>query len=191
MKLTSKKIAVVLAVIIMLSGSALSGCGSSDAGNSQQNDQTGSISTDSATSTSADTTGDAGGQSTSQATTATSPESTPVSAPTEVSGLTLIPSAVTAQQSFSDDSVSVAFYLQGYGAFTIQEKIGGSWQTKKENVAYQGAGGLEAGTIPAGGDSITLRLLKIENGQYTAVTREITVKRADVVAAGGIKTYQN
>ena len=108
-----------------------------------------------------------------------------------MSGLPRLPSAVTAQQSFSDGSVSVAFYIAGYGNFTVQEKVAGSWETKQENVAYRGTGGIEAGTIPPGGDSITLRLLKIENGGFTGVTREITVKRADVVAAGGIKTYQN
>ncbi|MEK7447799.1 MAG: hypothetical protein AAB632_03365 [Patescibacteria group bacterium] len=98
-------------------------------------------------------------------------------------------SSVTAQKSVSDDSIAILFYLESAGAFTVQEKVGSAWQTTMENVSYAGRGGLQAGTLASGQASKTLRVLKIENGKYTAVTKEFTVNRAEVEAALGIKTY--
>lgn len=98
-------------------------------------------------------------------------------------------SSVTAQKSVSDDSIAILFYLEGAGLFTVQEKVGGVWQTTMENVNYAGRGGLQAGTLASGQASKTLRVLKIENGKYVSATKEFTVSRAEVEAALGIKTY--
>ncbi len=100
-----------------------------------------------------------------------------------------INASVTAQKSVSDDSISILFYIEGSGTFSIQEKSGSTWQTTKENVSYAGTGGLNAGVLAAGQASKTLRALKIENGKYTAVTKEFTINRSEVDAALGIKTY--
>lgn len=111
-------------------------------------------------------------------------------APTENStSLSTLGASVTAQKNPSDNSVDILFYLEGSGSFTIQEKSGSAWVTLKENQAYSGRGGLSAGSIPDGQASKTVRALKIENGKYTAVTKEFTILRAEVEAALGIKTY--
>lgn len=111
------------------------------------------------------------------------------SAPADTSGWQLIGSSVTAQQSLSDDSIAILFYVQGRGNFSVQEKVSDSWKTVKEGIYYGGSGGLPAGEMAPGEESKTLRLLKIENGQYTAVTKEFTILRVDVISSGGIKTY--
>lgn len=109
--------------------------------------------------------------------------------PTDVSSLRVFNSSVTAQQSLSDETIDILFYIQDSGYFTIQEKVSDSWKTVKENVYYGGSGGLPGAQLAAGENVKTLRLVKIENNAYTAATREYTVSRSDVVAAGGIKTY--
>jgi len=111
-------------------------------------------------------------------------------APTSDStSLAVLNSSVTAQKNTSDNSIDILFYLEGSGTFTSQEKSGSSWVTVKENQIYGGRGGFQAGSIPAGQDVKTIRVLKIENGKYTAVTKEFTIKRSEVESALGIKTY--
>jgi hypothetical protein len=85
--------------------------------------------------------------------------------------------------------MSISFYLPNSGLYSVQEKVSGSWQTTEKGINYIGTGGLTAGIIGAGEDEITIRVFVIEDGQYTAVTEEITISRADVMSAGGIKTY--
>ncbi len=104
-------------------------------------------------------------------------------------GLAALNTSVTAQSSPSDGSISITFYPEGGGSYTIQQLVSGAWQTVKENVSYSGVGGLQDGTLASGENSKTLRLLKIDNGQYSAVSKEFTITRQDVTAAGGIKTY--
>lgn len=111
--------------------------------------------------------------------------------PADVSGLGFLQSSVTAQHSVSDDSIGIMFYVQGPSSFTLQEKVSDSWKTAGEGIYYTGSGGLPAGALAPGENSKTLRLLKIENGQYVSASREYTVLRSDVIAAGGIKTYRN
>jgi hypothetical protein len=126
----------------------------------------------------------------SEQTTATTSQPVQEKAPTSNStSLSSLASSVTAQKSVSDDSIAILFYLEGAGAFTVQEKIGGAWQTVQENVNYAGRGGLQAGALASGQTAKTFRVLKIENGKYTAATKEFTVNRAEVEAALGIKTY--
>lgn len=96
---------------------------------------------------------------------------------------------VTATKSSQDGSISFSFYLEGSGYYSIQEEQSGSWQTTENNIYYRGTGGLDAGSIPAGQSSVTVRALKIENGKYTAVTKAFTIQRSEVEAAGGVKTY--
>lgn len=110
----------------------------------------------------------------------------PTSGSTSLGSLT---TSVTAQKDPSDDNIDILFYLEGAGTFTSQEKSGSSWVTVKENQVYPGRGGFLAGSIPAGQASKTIRVLKIENGKYIAVTKEFTVTRSEVEAALGIKTY--
>lgn len=100
-----------------------------------------------------------------------------------------INASVTAQKSVSDDSISILFYIEGSGIFSVQEKSGSAWVTTQENASYSGTGGLNAGSLAAGQASKTLRVLKIENGKYTATTKEFTINRSEVEAALGIKTY--
>jgi hypothetical protein len=85
--------------------------------------------------------------------------------------------------------MSISFYLPNPGLYSVQEKVSGLWQTTEKGINYIGTGGLAAGIIGAGEDEITIRVFVIEDGQYTAVTEEITISRADVMSAGGIKTY--
>ncbi len=111
-------------------------------------------------------------------------------APTNGStNLAALNTTVTAQLSPSDSSISITFYPEGGGSYTIQQLISGAWQVEKENAGYSGVGGLDDGSLAAGENSKTLRILKIANGQYTAVSKEFTINRADVTAAGGTKTY--
>lgn len=110
-------------------------------------------------------------------------------APTSSTNLSSLSSSVTAQKNPSDGSIEILFYLEGSGVFTSQEKSGDAWVTVKENQAYAGRGGFSAGTIASGQESKTMRVLKIENGKYVAVTKEFTIKRSEVEAALGIKTY--
>ena len=104
-------------------------------------------------------------------------------------GLAALNTSVTAQSSPSDGSISITFYPEGGGSYTIQQLVSGAWQTVKENVSYSGVGGLQDGSLASGENSKTLRLLKIDNGQYSAVSKAFTINRQDVTAAGGIKTY--
>ncbi len=113
----------------------------------------------------------------------------PGPAPAGASGLPNLACSLTAQTN-PDESISLLFYVQGPGFFSVQEKISGTWQTTRQNVFYAGTGGLEAGSLPAGADSITLRLLKIENGTYSSLSNELTVQRQEVISAGGLKTYR-
>ena len=110
-------------------------------------------------------------------------------APSGSSTLGTVNTSVTAQKNTSDDSIEILFYLEGSGTFTSQEKTGSSWVTVKENQSYAGRGGFFAGTLPAGQQSKIMRVLKIENGKYTGVTKEFTISRSEVEAALGIKTY--
>ena len=110
-------------------------------------------------------------------------------APSGSTSLITLNTSVTAQSSPSDGSISLIFYPEGGGSYTIQQLISGSWQVEKENVNYSGVGGLQDGSLASGENSKTLRLLKIENGNYVAVSKEFTITRQDVTAAGGIKTY--
>lgn len=111
--------------------------------------------------------------------------------PADVSGLGFLESSVTATHSVSDESIGIAFYVKGPGSFTIQEKIAGTWKITGEGIYYIGSGGLPANGLAGGENSKTLRLLKIENGQYVSVNSEFTVLRSDVISAGGIKTYSD
>ena len=122
-------------------------------------------------------------------TTTKTPPPVQENAPTGAASLSALKASVTAQKSVSDNSIAILFYLEGSGWFTAQEKSGSSWVTVKENQYYAGSGGFSAGSIPAGQASKTMRVLKIENGKYSAVTKEFTVNRAEVEAALGIKTY--
>ncbi len=118
------------------------------------------------------------------------PEPVQEKAPTnDSSGLSALNSSVTAQKNPSNDSIDILFYLEGSGVFTSQEKSGSSWITVKENQYYAGSGGFPAGSIPAGQETKTMRVLKIENGKYVAVTKEFTITRSEVEASLGIKTY--
>ncbi len=111
-------------------------------------------------------------------------------APTSTStNLAVLNGFVTATKSDQDGSISLSFYLEGSGYYSVQEEQNGSWQTTKNNVYYQGTGGLDAGSISTGQASATVRALKIENGKYTAVTKAFTIQRSEVEAAGGVKTY--
>lgn len=122
--------------------------------------------------------------------TAKTPAPAQEKAPTSSStGLSALNASVTAQKNPSDGSIEILFYLEGSGAFTSQEKSGSSWVTVKENQNYPGRGGFLAGSIPAGQESKTMRVLRVENGKYTAVTKEFTITRSEVEAALGIKTY--
>jgi hypothetical protein len=195
MKIKISKSAAALTVIWLIFAVAVVGCGSGETGDNNGSNQDRSVQDGATTNNSSSTAGDSAkvdneGNSSSTVATNQSGASSGV-APSDVSALPVMSSSVTAQESFSDGSISVSFYVEGYGNFTVQEKVAGSWETKKENVYYRGTGGLEAGSIASGGDAITLRLLKIDDGKYSAVSREITVKRSDVIAAGGIKSYQN
>jgi hypothetical protein len=123
-----------------------------------------------------------------------SPDTVPVDGsvpepPSDTSTLGDLSSSVTVQKSFSDETMSISFYLPNSGLYSVQEKVSGSWQTTEKGINYIGTGGLTAGIIGAGEDEITIRVFVIEDGQYTAVTEEITISRADVMSAGGIKTY--
>lgn len=113
------------------------------------------------------------------------------SQPTDTSSLATLDSTLTAQESGTDASILIAFYVQGPGYFTVQKKVSGFWKTTNENVYYSGSGGLEADALRANEDSNTYRVLKIENGQYIALSKEYTVFRTDVINAGGIKTYHS
>ena len=117
-------------------------------------------------------------------------DTTGVTAPTNDNPpLEKLNATVTAQKAIDEKSISILFYLDGPGSFTVQEKKSGQWYTSFENVMYSGAGGLDAGEISAEEETKTVRALKVENGKYVAVTEEFTISRSDVVSAGGIKTY--
>ncbi len=113
----------------------------------------------------------------------------PGPAPAGAAGLPNLSCLLTAETN-PDNSISLLFYVQGPGFFTVQENVSDTWQTTKQNVFYSGTGGLQAGSLPAGADSVTLRLLKIENGAFTSVSSDFTVRRQDVNSAGGLKTYR-
>lgn len=112
-----------------------------------------------------------------------------IAPPEDVSLLDRLNAYVTAQMRPDGNSIELLFFLEGPGWFTIQEKRSGSWVTTDENVYYSGTGSLPAGEMTQGEDTGTIRALKIENGSYTAVSREFTITRSEVTAAGGIKTY--
>lgn len=96
---------------------------------------------------------------------------------------------VTAEQTGTDGTITVSFYGLGPGMFTVQQKAANVWQTTSENITYGGSGGIPAATMALGDESLTVRLLKSENGRYIAASKEFIVLRQEVVAAGGIKTY--
>ena len=139
MKRTISKSAVAVAVILLI-GTAVSGCGSSGTGGNPENNQAGSITEASTatTSTSGVTHNNENGESSNPASTATQATTTPGSAPSEVSGLPLLPSAVPATLSFSAGSVSVAFYISRYVNFTVPERVEGHWATRPATVSYRG-----------------------------------------------------
>lgn len=119
----------------------------------------------------------------------TTPPAPAPPAPSGAADLAVLDCSLTAQAN-ADGSISLMFYVQGPGYFTVQQQDGGgNWQTVKENVFYAGSGGLDAGSMPAGTDGIVLRLLKLGNGQYTAVSKPFSVSRQDVTAAGGLKSF--
>ncbi len=120
--------------------------------------------------------------------TGTAPKTAAPPAPTGAVDLGGLDCSLTAQLN-PDGSISFQFYVQGPGYFTVQQQNSGSWQDLKENIFYAGSGGLDGGSMPAGADSATLRLLKLENGQYTAVSRQFSVSRQEVTAAGGLKSF--
>ncbi|MHB8168220.1 MAG: hypothetical protein ACYDG7_08390 [Thermoleophilia bacterium] len=120
--------------------------------------------------------------------TETAPPAPAPPAPTGDVQLAGLDCSLTAQAN-NDGSISFLFYVQGPGYFTVQQQSSGSWQDLKENVFYAGSGGLDGGSMPAGADGATLRLLKLENGQYTAVSRQFSVSRQEVTAAGGLKSF--
>ncbi len=96
--------------------------------------------------------------------------------------------SVTATKSVTDETISAAFYLER-GTYTVQEKINGSWNNILENYAYPGSGGLTAGELKPADSVKSFRILKNENGNYIAASKEFSISREDVVSAGGIKTY--
>lgn len=112
------------------------------------------------------------------------------SVPGDTSTLAGLSCVLTAQKSSADDSISTDFYPQDPGRFTVQEKTAGSWRSISEDIYYTGSGGLAAATMPPGADSMTLRLLQVQNGSYVAISKEFNVSRQEVMAAGGIMTYQ-
>ena len=120
--------------------------------------------------------------------TGTAPKTAAPPAPTGAVDLAGLDCSLTAQLN-PDGSISFQFYVQGPGYFTVQQQNSGSWQDLKENVFYAGSGGIDGGSMPAGAASSTLRLLKLENGQYTAVSRQFSVSRQEVTAAGGLKSF--
>lgn len=90
----------------------------------------------------------------------------------------------------SDDTISVWFYVEDSGTFTIQEKSGSSWKTTTENIFYKGSGGLLTAKLSSAQSSKTIRVLKNQNGKYVSVTKSFTIKRSEVEAAPeGVKTY--
>ncbi len=109
--------------------------------------------------------------------------------PADVSQLQKMSASVTAVLSVSDDSIDVSGYVQGPGYFTVEQQDAGAWRVIRENVYYPGTGGLAAVSLAPGEQSVTLRLLGIAGGRYVSVSAAVTVSRAEVVAAGGIKTY--
>jgi len=118
--------------------------------------------------------------------TAQKPTTTPTNNTVTLSSLG---TSVTAQKSLTDSNISVSFYLEDSGNFTVQEKSGTSWKTIKSNAFYSGKNGLLAATLSSGQTTKTIRVLKNQNGKYVSVTKSFTIKRSDVEASGGVKTY--
>ncbi|MHB0867025.1 MAG: hypothetical protein ACYC6B_07025 [Thermoleophilia bacterium] len=118
------------------------------------------------------------------------PAAAPSGVPADTSGLAPLAGAVTAVSSSSDGSVSVSFYVQGPGYFTVQQSVDGAWRTLAANIYYPGTGGLPAATMSPDDQTLTLRLLRVEAGRYAAVTPAMTLSRAQVAAAGGVWTYK-
>ncbi|MHB1390907.1 MAG: hypothetical protein ACYCXF_06690 [Thermoleophilia bacterium] len=114
----------------------------------------------------------------------------PSEVPADTSGLAPLAGAVTAVSSSSDGSVSVSFYVQGPGYFTVQQSVDGAWRTLATSIYYPGTGGLPMATMSPDEKTLTLRLLRIEAGRYAAVTPAMTLSRAQVAAAGGVWTYK-
>lgn len=114
----------------------------------------------------------------------------PATSPTNgTASLASLGTSVTAQKSLTNSTISISFYLEDSGTFTVQEKSGASWKTTTENIFYPGKNGLIAATLSSGQSSKTIRLLKNQNGKYVSATKSFTIKRSDVEASGGVKTY--
>lgn len=88
--------------------------------------------------------------------------------------------------SFPSGSITPYFYPSS-GIFSVQKIVKGDWVDAATNINYPGHGGLVVSNILPAEDNVEYRVIKIENGKATAVSKTFTVKRSDL--AGGTKTY--
>lgn len=79
------------------------------------------------------------------------------------------------------------YFYMSEGVYTVQKLTGGQWKDLLTNVSYAGHGGLWAFYTDATEDNVEYRVLRIENGQPTAVSKIFTVKRSEIT--GGSKAY--
>lgn len=180
--LTKKNIALLAVVFVIGLGGSILYKSSKENKNSTT---TTSITTTTNKNTDSSTKTDEGNPTTT-VTTKTTTQTIPT-VPADTTGLGALTASLTATKSSAND-ISLAFYMEA-GQFTVQERVNGVWKATTENIFYPGSGGLVASELKAGEDTKVIRLYRIENGKYTKVSKEFTVVRADVVSAGGIKTY--
>lgn len=83
-------------------------------------------------------------------------------------------------------SLTPYFYLPS-GLYSVQKLSGSNWADVATSINYPGHGGLSVTYAFPAEDNISYRVLKIEAGKVTAVSKTFVVKRADIT--GGVKTY--
>lgn len=82
--------------------------------------------------------------------------------------------------------VNPYFYMP-QGVYTVQKMVSGTWQNVATNINYVGHGGLNVAKTSPEEDNISYRVLKIENGAPSQISKTFVVRRGDMV--GGVKTY--
>lgn len=83
-------------------------------------------------------------------------------------------------------SLTPYFYLNS-GVYSVQKRVGTSWVDVATSINYPGHGGLSVAYAAPAEDNINYRVLKIENGKVTAISKTFVVTRAEI--NGGVKTY--
>lgn len=85
------------------------------------------------------------------------------------------------------NSITPYFYPEGSGLYSVQKLSGTNWIDVATSINYPGHGGITASYAGPSEDNVNYRVIKIEAGKVTAVSKTFVIKRSELTV--GVKTY--